>query len=358
MTASTTATAATAATAADPADLPSRIASFPWPFADDERTFRYSVNVGEARVPAPTAAGRWGDHVIAVDEDYRALIAAKENVLRADPGRLAVADHMGPACWDVMLWLMTQLAADHPRWMHLDPLDGGRGGNPGSWRWRNDLLDIDQTFTVGEEGSLPEHPLLFIGRQVPEDLLLATEREGQIWLDAGLVTFANDWSVKFDVGMSFAEIHGPVPRFTTEKIASRAEKFMMLMTGEQTFRRVNWTFSGIGSRRMDASLETYDRWGWEPARIIADRDWGRVQLRVELEHFARLPMTGAFLFSIRTCMVSLAEIAAVPEWAEQLAGIVEELPEDIATYKGFVDWRADAMAWLRANTANTTAGNN
>jgi hypothetical protein len=245
-----------------------------------------------------------------------------------------------------MLWLMTQLAADHPDVMHLDRTGGGTGA--GEYRWRNDLLDIDRTFCVGDGTSLGENPLLFIGRQVPEDLLLATEREGQIFLDAGLVTFANDWSVKFDVGMSFAEIHGPIPRFTGEGITSRAEKFMMMMTGEQTFRRVNWTFSGIGSKRMDASLETYDRWGWEPARIVADKDWGRIQLRIELEHFVRLPVTGAHLFSIRTCMLSLAEIATVPEWAEQLADIVEELPEDIATYKGFVDWRDEAMAWLRA----------
>jgi len=332
--------------------LTDRLAGFPWPFSDGERTFRYSVNVGEARLPQPTAAGEWGRHIVAVDEDYPALIAARENVLRADPGRLAVADHMGPACWDVMLWLMTQLAADHPEIMHLDRL--GEGVGAGEYRWRNDLLDIDRTFSVGDEASLGENPLLFIGRQVPEDLLLATEREGQIFLDAGLVTFANDWSVKFDVGMSFAEIHGPIPRFTGEGITSRAEKFMMMMTGEQTFRRVNWTFSGIGSKRMDASLETYDRWGWEPARIVADKDWGRVQLRIELEHFVRLPVTGAHLFSIRTCMISLAEIATVPEWAEQLADIVEELPADIATYKGFVDWRDEAMAWLRARAASCT----
>jgi len=332
--------------------LTDRLAGFPWPFSDGERTFRYSVNVGEARLPQPTAAGEWGRHIVAVDEDYPALIAARENVLRADPGRLAVADHMGPACWDVMLWLMTQLAADHPEIMHLDRL--GEGVGAGEYRWRNDLLDIDRTFSVGDEASLGENPLLFIGRQVPEDLLLATEREGQIFLDAGLVTFANDWSVKFDVGMSFAEIHGPIPRFTGEGITSRAEKFMMMMTGEQTFRRVNWTFSGIGSKRMDASLETYDRWGWEPARIVADKDWGRVQLRIELEHFVRLPVTGAHLFSIRTCMISLAEIATVPEWAEQLADIVEELPADIATYKGFVDWRDEAMAWLRATAESCT----
>ena len=329
-----------------------RLAAFPWPFSDGERTFRYSVNVGEARLPQPTAAGEWGRHIVAVDEDYPALIAARENVLRADPGRLAVADHMGPACWDVMLWLMTQLAADHPEIMHLDRL--GEGIGAGEYRWRNDLLDIDRTFSVGDEASLGENPLLFIGRQVPEDLLLATEREGQIFLDAGLVTFANDWSVKFDVGMSFAEIHGPIPRFTGEGITSRAEKFMMMMTGEQTFRRVNWTFSGIGSKRMDASLETYDRWGWEPARIVADKDWGRVQLRIELEHFVRLPVTGAHLFSIRTCMISLAEIATVPEWAEQLADIVEGLPAAIATSPGFVDGRDEALAWLRATAASGT----
>ncbi|WP_051224947.1 heme-dependent oxidative N-demethylase family protein [Pseudoclavibacter soli] len=326
-----------------------RIEGFPWPFDPDERTFRYSVNVADAKVPRQTATGSWGANIIDIDDDYLAIVQARDNVLRADPGRCAVLPHMLPATWDLMLTLMRELVDGYPEVMHLDEV-----GTDG-WRWRNDLLGIDRTFVFGDLATLPEGPLEFIGRQVPDDLLLVSEREGQLWLDAGLVTFANAWSVKFDVGMNFHEIHGPVPRLTGEGTTKRAQRFMMMMTGDRMFRRVNWTFSSIGSRRMDASLETYDRWGWEKTRIVNDEDWGRVQLRVELEHFIRLPLTGALVFNIRTYMLSLAEIATVPEWADQLADIVEELPADIGTYKGFADWGTDAMRWLRAQSHTDAA---
>ncbi|CCW11963.1 hypothetical protein EBESD8_25070 [Rhodococcus aetherivorans] len=239
--------------------------------------------------------------------------------------------------------LHRDMAASFPDVMHLDVENGG-------YRWRNDLLGIDQWFVPGDSGTLPEHPLVFIGCQLPDDVLLVTERDGHLWFDAALVTSSADWSVKFDIGMSLHEIHRPVPGLTPNGVTDRAEQFMRRLTTERPYRRVNWTFSAVGSRRRDTSLETMPEWMDDMPQLIAERDWGRIQLRIELEHLIRLPMTGALVFNIRTYMAPLEEIAQVPAWAEQLADIVEELPAEIAAYKGIDSYRMPAMAWLRERT--------
>ncbi|MFF0814556.1 DUF3445 domain-containing protein [Rhodococcus sp. NPDC003318] len=326
----------------------SDLSRLPWPFPEGENTFRYAVNVEPAPRFTPTPTGGWGEHIVDLGPDYLEMAALRAEVLAADPGRVQVLPHMTPACWDVMLYLMGQLAASYPESMELH-----RDGT--EYRWVNRLLGIDQDFLLGNLGTLPEHPLTFIGRQVPDDVLLLTERDGRLWFDAALVTSSADWSVKFDIGMNFDEIHRPVPGLTPGGVTGRAEQFLQRLTTDQVYRRVNWTFSAVGSRLRDTSLETMPRWMDDMPRLIADEDWGRIQLRIELEHLIRLPMTGALVFNIRTYMAPLAEIATVPRWAEQLADIVEELPAEIAAYKGIDGYRMPAMAWLRSQIEATAA---
>ena len=83
-------------------------------------------------------------------------------------------------------------------------------------------------------------------------------------------------------------------------------------------------------------------------RLVRERDFGQLQLRIELEHFVRLPMSGAITFCIRTFMASFQELKAIPAWSAQLALVLDELPDDMAAYKGFLGHKADAAAWLRA----------
>ena len=86
----------------------------------------------------------------------------------------------------------------------------------------------------------------FLGTQIQDDIVLLDVRDNTMWLDAGLVTFAADWSFSFDVGMNFLEIHHPVPRVKEEKIVSRAEQFLLRLQPGEQFRRTNWTMT-IGS---------------------------------------------------------------------------------------------------------------
>lgn len=320
--------------------LPARIAEFPFPFRSD--TYRYATNVEPARVPVPTEAGEWGARILHIDEHYRSELDERARVLRADPSRLDVLPHMRPACWDALLTCLHELAAEYPDVMSLRE-DGT------DLVWRNNLLGVTRRFREGDDESLPGGPLAFLGSQIQDDIVVLDQREGSLWADAGLVTFAADWSLRFDVGMRFLEVHGPAPRVHEEGVITRAEKFLMRLQPGQEYRRTNWTMS-VG-RLLDQSTEVYPEWGRD-RRIVAelpdDELARRLHLRVEVQHLIRLGDSGALLFLIRTYLLSLAELAQVPQWRRRFGSVLAELPEDMADYKGLTRFRRRAADWLLA----------
>ena len=326
----------------------SDLSRLPWPFSPEERAFRYAVNVEPARRRVETPAGSWGEHVIDLGDDYVEQMTLRRELLARDPGRRQVLPHMEPACWDMLLFLLRELVVARPDAMHLS-------GEGRAFSWRNDLLGIEQSFVLGDASTLPTDPLTWIACQVPDDILMVSDRGGRLWFDAALVTWAAAWSVKFDVGMHLDEIHGPVPGLNEHGVTSRATRFMRSLTPDVVYRRVNWTFSAHGSPRRDISLETKPDWDADIPQLIEDGDWSRLQLRIELEHLTRLPLTGTLTFNIRTYMAPLSEIATIPTWSEQLADVLVELPQDIAEYKGLAGYRDEAAQWLRRATAASAA---
>ncbi|MBO1267272.1 heme-dependent oxidative N-demethylase family protein [Arthrobacter cavernae] len=319
-----------------PATLDHRLARFPFPFPED--AYRYSANVEPALTTVATPAGSWGDKLIEIDGDYRAELAERDAILRRDPSRLALLDHMRPAAWDALLTVLETLASEYP-----EDMEFSRAGR--ACRWNNRLLGEEWEFTVGDDSSLPGGPLGFLSSQVQEDIVLLDQREDALWLDGGVVTFAADWSMGFDVGMRFLEVHGPVPRIREEEIITRAQQFLMRLQPGQDYRRSNWTMT-VG-RRLDTSIETYPEWGPDRTSVADDPALpARLHLRVEVQHLVRLPRSGALMFLVRTHLASLEELATVPAWRERLGKVLAELPEDMADYKGISRYRHAASRWL------------
>jgi hypothetical protein len=320
---------------------PDLLRNFPFPFPAE--TYRYSTNVEPAGSAVDTPAGRWGGRVIDIDSEYEPELAERERILAQDPGRYAVLPHMRVACWDVMLTLMTEMAAAYPEWMSLTR-DGA------FWHWRNRRLGIDVRFVIGDESTLPTEPLLFIAGQVQDDIVLLDQRDGDLFGDAGVVTFAADWSFGFDVGMTFLEIHGPVPRIREAGVITRAREFLMRLQPGESYRRTNWSMT-VG-RRLDVSTELYHEWGPDRPMLttVDDQTFGRlVHLRVEVQHLIRLPESGAICFLIRTYLLPLADLVTVEPWRERAAEVLAELPDDMADYKGIISYRDRTVQWLRAH---------
>ena len=127
--------------------------------------------------------------------------------------------------------------------------------------------------------------------------LIHDQRDGHLWMDAGIITTQADWSLDFDVGMNFMEWHGPVPLAHDMKVFDRALKFLLDLQLGEPVRRLNWTMTI--NPRLDTSPENYNKWGKDRASVTPDNVGDKVHLRVELQALWRLPRSNAIVFSIR-----------------------------------------------------------
>ena len=312
---------------------PASIARFPFPFPEDQ--YLYSVNIEPATSRDP---GSVFEHSFDVDEHYLSEMAERARVLERDPGRCLVMPHMNVAAWDLLEMLMEHLARGYPQHFRLQ-----REGT--AWRWQNRAMGIDQSFTFGDVDSLPCEPLEYITRQMQGDFALLDQRHGDLFMDAGMVTCPADWSLRFDAGMSFKQWHSPVPMAHQMGIFERALKFLLNIQVGHPVRRLNWTITI--NPRLDTSPETFHEWGSDRGGVTPDNVGRLVHLRVELQHMARLPRSNALLFSIRTYLISMDELASNPAWARRLHRVIRDLPDAIADYKGMTRYRQTLVDWLR-----------
>ncbi|MBD8577128.1 DUF3445 domain-containing protein [Pseudomonas syringae] len=312
---------------------PQAIARFPFPFPEDQ--YMYSVNIEPALSHYP---GSIYEHRFDIDEHYLSETAERARVLARDPGRCLVMPHMTPAAWDMVQVLMEHLSTDYPQHFRLQ-----RDGT--AWHWQNLAMGIDQHFTFGNAQTLPCEPLEYITRQVQGDFAVLDQRDGDLFMDAGMVTCPADWSLRFDAGMSFKQWHAPVPMAHQMGIFDRALKYLLNVQVGQPVRRLNWTLTL--NPRLDSSPETFHEWGSDRGKVTAENVGRLVHLRVELQLMMRLPRSNALMFGIRTYLISLDELATRPAWAQRLHRVIRDLPDAIADYKGMTRYRQTLIDWLR-----------
>ncbi|MDL5158303.1 heme-dependent oxidative N-demethylase subunit alpha family protein [Actinomycetospora termitidis] len=296
--------------------------SFPFPLAHD--TYRISANVEPATAP-----------ILHVGASHEAVLQARSAILDREPRRFVAAPHAGPASWDALVWLLGRTAVERPAEVSLE-----RDGH--AYRWHDARLGVEQEFVLGEDSTLPEHPLAFAGRRVEEDVVVLGARDDRLWLDAGMVVFASVWSLAFDAGMSFAELHGPVP---SPEVFVRAERFLLRLHPGDAYRRLNWGLQL--DDRPDLSLDAFPEWGLRRAALRVADVGAEVHLRTEVQHLVRLPMTGAVLFLIGVRTLPLAEVAAVPSWRTRLVSVLDTLPPEVRDYKDLGVLGPLAADWLR-----------
>jgi dimethylamine monooxygenase subunit A len=313
---------------------PEAIRRFPLPFPEDR--YMYSVNI-EPHTPGPK------DSVVEfafdVDEHYVAECRERELVLAADPLRFQALPHMMSAQWDCLELIMESLARDYPQHFSLT-----KQGN--HWHWINRPLSIDQKFIFGDADTLPHQPLDYIGRQAQGDFVVLDQRDGDLWCEAGVVTAQADWSLDFDIGMTFKEWHGPVPLAHEMNVFDRALKYLLNLRLGQPVRRLNWTMTV--NPRLDTSPEAYPHWGPDRGGVTAQNAGDLAHLRVELQGLWRLPRSNGVLFGIRCYLISMRELVTVAKWGRRMHRVLENLHPALADYKGMSRYRSAVIEWLAA----------
>jgi hypothetical protein len=188
------------------------------------------------------------------------------------------------------------------------------------------------------------HPLEIAARLVPEDLCLMRRAEEGYVLAAASVCFPSRWRLADKIGRTMAQIHGPVPRFA-ETLERPVDRFFDKLSPERAVWRLNWT--------IHDSPDLFQPLPPPPRSIDPAAFAQGLFLRVERQTLRRLPESGDVLFTIRTHIRPLGQIAADAEAARRLAAAVAALPPDIRAYRS-MQLYADALAdWLRtqADTA-------
>ena len=311
---------------------PREIKRFPFPFAEDQ--YMYSVNI------EPHGKGKAGsvfEFELDIDEHYVAECLDKKITLEQDPGRYESLPHMMDAQWDFVELSMEALSRDYPE--HFSLKKAGL-----QWTWENKPLGIKDTFTFGDASTLPMEPFDYMGRQAQGDFVLLDQRDETLYADAGFVTTQADWSLAFNVGMSWKEWHGPVPRVTELGVMDRALKYLLNLQLGSPVRRLNWTMTI--NPRLDTSPENYPFWGGDRNTVNADNVGELVHLRVELQTLFRLPRSNGIMFGVRCYLISLNEIATHPRWAKRLHRVLKSLHPDLIEYKGMTKFHPLAVNWL------------
>jgi hypothetical protein len=159
-----------------------------------------------------------------------------------------------------------------------------------------------------------------------------------------MVTTQADWSLNFDVGMSFKEWHGPVPLAHEMGVFDRALKYLLGLRLNEPVRRLNWTMTV--NPRLDTSPEMYPKWGTDRASITPENVADKVHLRVELQGLWRLPRSNGIVFSVRGYLISMRELATIPKWAKRVHRVLRELHPALVDYKGLTRYRDTVVQYL------------
>ncbi|MGB2534554.1 MAG: heme-dependent oxidative N-demethylase family protein [Candidatus Puniceispirillum sp.] len=305
---------------------------FPFPFHKD--SFMYSVNM-EQHSGGPE--GSVYEKRFDVDEHYLSEMKDRAMVLDEDPLRCQSLPHMNLAGWDLLELIMISKSEDYPDLFELHR-DGSK------WRWINRPMQIDDSFVFMDNSTLPYPPMEYITRQAQGDFCLLDQRDNNLWMDAGMVTTQADWSLDFDIGMNFFEWHAPVPRAHEMGIFKRALKFLLAIQQGTPARRLNWTLTV--NPLLDTSQENYHKWGIDKASLSPDNVGEKQYLRVELQTFFRLPRSNALVFPIRCYLIKFADVVTIPKWGRRLHRVLRDIPDDLATYKGFINNRSLLVDYL------------
>jgi hypothetical protein len=217
-------------------------------------------------------------------------------------------------------------------------------------------LGLEQQFIFGDVDTLPQQPLDYICRQAQGDFVVMDQREGDLWTEAGVVTAQADWSLDFDVGMTFKEWHGPVPLAHEMNVFDRALKYLLNLRLGQPVRRLNWTMTI--NPRLDTSPENYPHWGVDRSRVTLQNAGDLAHLRVELQGLWRLPRSNGVLFGIRCYLISMRELVTIPKWGRRMHRVLKDLHPALVDYKGLTRYRDTVVEWLAAydDGAPTSSG--
>jgi hypothetical protein len=186
--------------------------------------------------------------------------------------------------------------------------------------------------------SLSDHPLAVVAEWVQEDVCLMKIEDGGARLEAGLLCFPSRWKLIDKMGLDMTGIHRPVPAFN-QNLEKPATRFLQHTTPDKPMWRLNWT--------IHASKELFAYGSDEPQRLAPGAPvLENLFLRVERQTLRRLPRSAYVVFTIRTYVTPLTEVAREAQDRNALLSCLQSLPKEVAKYRGMGELTAPLIKAL------------
>ena len=264
------------------------------------------------------------DYSEQIQERRRLLETRHDEVFQALPGSEA-------ACQEIMTTLADHLPQHHPTHFKRQDQQLITMENQECWDLQNPV----------------KHPLECAGLWVQEDLCVMeqapeeAEDAGEYRLTAAVLCFPTRWHLREKIGKSMSMIHDPIPGYR-EQINTPVNHFFSRLKSGQKVWRLNW---GLNDDPSLFQPDGFPGEGLNP-KLTDENTADEVFLRVERQTLAKLPQSGAILFTIRIHQQPLRSLEERPELAARLAKTIRYWPESVVGYKGLSSHGPLTLAYL------------
>ena len=181
-------------------------------------------------------------------------------------------------------------------------------------------------------------PLDAAGRAVPDDLLVMAKSDH--WrLVGGSLVFPNQWRLSEKIGLTLTEVHEPVDGYG-ELLADKLDRFFDRLAPNQLVWRRNWFLHD------DPEFFQPDRMSMRPCRTADDASM--LFVRSEWQTLRRLAFSGVIVFTVKTQVAPIEQLAARRSAAEAMCAFLEAASKRSLTNKDADDRHVAIVDYLRS----------
>lgn len=280
----------------------------------------------------PLAVENWID----IDDDFVVQLALKAKLLSCCHQRVfAATAETQPAQQESLQCLISHLLTYFP-----SVYRSIEGSNPAIHN-----LKTQQTWPLANDLA----PLDLAARLVQEDLCLMLPGDRGYELAAASVCFPLRWSLLEKIGQPIGQIHRRVPGYP-QRLNRSVNNMFERLREDSPGLRFNWTI--VDS--PDLYLKQNKQITQHNPTITPENAGFSLWLRVERQTLRRLPVSGGVLFTIRTYVYPLAQVAHKPGVAADLALAIEALTPEMQIYKNLLPFKRSLMDYLNSHGEQQT----
>ncbi|KAJ3723415.1 hypothetical protein FB446DRAFT_665726 [Lentinula raphanica] len=214
-----------------------------------------------------------------------------------------------------------------------------------------------------------EHAMKVSALLVQDDLALMVEgTDGRYYFQGGAICVPGFWRMRDKIGLPLEDIHiqGHVPQYET-RLHHSMDRYFKRMAVDKPIIRNNYFFQVIPPKDIRQPTDINSQSSAEPIvtndHIVDPEElaWStttngseetfhhghpinpderplvaaeNLRLRTERQTLRRLPLSGAIVFTIRTYLFPVEELAKEPGIPARMASAMRSWPEDVRRYKG------------------------